>query len=539
MPGIPLREYVHRIEAWIRSGEQERAIAHGRHLLSLWPDCIWVHRILGEAYLDRGMLTEAQESFERTLAADPENALAQIGLSLTYDRKGMLAEAIRHMERAFDTAAGNAEVRTELQALYQRRGDSRSAGPALTRGAMARVYAHNGLLDRAIAEYREALHQNPGLPDAQAGLAEALWRAGEGQQALETCRQLLEERPGCLKALLIRAQLLLERGQGAEAEAEAALTQAQALDPENRLAYAMMGERSPLPPREVLVTELAEGGAPGVAGDEEETMVESEEDAAPEGERLPGWLQESLPADTPAAAPAEEEGAPKEPAPEWMEPWESDGASEAEAPAGSEETPSDELAPPAWMETPAEQAVEEESVPAEAMAAERTALEEVPGGIEEAGPDASPPAAAAVPDWVRRMQEVVTDESVPASAEALGTAGAMTPVLAPAGSDAERQRVRELTALLHQEPGKYWARIELARMCCKVGDWDGALLQYEELIAGHKLIRAVILDLQELLQQETDRVQVYRLLGDAYMESDQIDQALEMYRLARQILRKR
>ncbi len=76
-------------------------------------------------------------------------------------------------------------------------------------------------------------------------------------------------------------------------------------------------------------------------------------------------------------------------------------------------------------------------------------------------------------------------------------------------------------------------------MCSRVGDWDGALLQYEELIAGHKLIRAVILDLQGLLQEETDRVQVYRLLGDAFMESDQIDQALEMYRLARQILRKR
>jgi hypothetical protein len=42
-----------------------------------------------------------------------------------------------------------------------------------------------------------------------------------------------------------------------------------------------------------------------------------------------------------------------------------------------------------------------------------------------------------------------------------------------------------------------------------------------------------------LLEEEVDRVQVYRLLGDAHMEIDDIDQALEMYRLARQILRKR
>jgi cytochrome c-type biogenesis protein CcmH/NrfG len=49
----------------------------------------------------------------------------------------------------------------------------------------------------------------------------------------------------------------------------------------------------------------------------------------------------------------------------------------------------------------------------------------------------------------------------------------------------------------------------------------------------------VILDLQSLLSEDADKVQVYRLLGDAYMEVDQVDQALEMYRLARQILRKR
>jgi hypothetical protein len=41
-----------------------------------------------------------------------------------------------------------------------------------------------------------------------------------------------------------------------------------------------------------------------------------------------------------------------------------------------------------------------------------------------------------------------------------------------------------------------------------------------------------------LLEEAIDKVQIYRLLGDAYWESDQNEQALEMYRLARQMHRK-
>ena len=563
MPNTPLREYLEKIEGWIRSADPDRAITHGRYILTYYPECIWVHRMLGEAYLDKDMLAEAQDSFAHTLAADPENAIAHIGLSLAYDRQGMLPEAIWHMERAFDVASGNAEVRTELQALYLRRGDSRSAGPALTRGAMARVYAHNGLLERAIAEYQEALHQNPELPDARAGLAEAQWRAGMGQDALETCRHLLEKLPSCLKALLIQGRLLLVDGQ--EEEAEAALTQAQAVDPENRLAQAMMGELSPVPSREVLVPELTLS-KPRVAGYEEDTMAEEEEDTgtregspgnganaaeeetilgaaqvsrtvqpedtARQSEDLPEWLQELQPAEALAVLPAGEEAGEK-PAPEWMESCDASQVDEPEVQPEAGETPA-EVEPPAWLGTLGEQAA----------AGEEALLEETVAEEPEAsGSEATSPAGAvgAVPDWVRRMEEAVTDESLPTGAGVLGTAGAAAAAAALSRGEntQERQRIRELTLLLHQEPGKYWARIELARMCSRVGDWDGALLQYEELIAGHKLIRAVSLDLQELLQEETDRVQVYRLLGDAYMESDQIDQALEMYRLARQMLRKR
>ncbi len=573
MPGILLHEYLAKIEEWIRSGEPGRAVAHTEHILAQHPECFWAHRVLGEACLESGHLAQAQKSFERTLAADPENAIAHIGMSLVHDRRDNLADAIWHMERASDVAAGNTEVRADLQTLYRRRGDSRASPPALTRGAMARVYARNGLFQRAIAEYQEALQQNPELVDARAGLAEVQWRAGLKEKALESCRGLLETLPGCLKALLIQGQLLQAGGQ--DAAAEATLAQAQAIDPENRVAHAVMGALSPLPLREVHVTELGAAGELAAGRGNEEDSMEEEESGAEEtrssqetgeaaeesllaepadsrrgapgpgpaqDEELPDWLQEIAPGETPLPPSGVDEAAAEDQAPDWLETTATSGVSEAEEPSTAEEAPAGLPEPPPWMETPAEQAAsgEEADLPAGGGDEGRPSLEAAALEAEEPGPGTAEPAAA-VPDWVRRMEEAVTDEAPPIGAETFGTARAAAAEGLPGlgGSSAERQRIRELTHLLRLEPGKYWARIELARTCSMIGDWDGALLQYEELIAGHKMIRAVILDLQGLLEQETDKVQVYRLLGDAHMESNQIDQALEMYRLARQILRKR
>jgi cytochrome c-type biogenesis protein CcmH/NrfG len=56
------------------------------------------------------------------------------------------------------------------------------------------------------------------------------------------------------------------------------------------------------------------------------------------------------------------------------------------------------------------------------------------------------------------------------------------------------------------------------------------------LVSSRKHVRAVIDDLQPLLDEEVDRVRLYQMLGDAYMQENQLDEALEMYRLARQAL---
>jgi tetratricopeptide (TPR) repeat protein len=268
MSEIRLQEYTAQIKALIQDDLHDEAIAHCQHILRYYPRHIETYCLLGEACLEKGMYREAIEFFQRTLSADPENFVARVGLGIIYDEQGALAEAIWQMERAFELAPGNAEVRRELQRLYTQRDGVEKTRLKLTRAALGHLYARNGLYERAISEFRAVLRQDPELPSIRVALIEALWREGRRLEAVETCLDLLEALPNCLKANLILGEIWMRGGN--EDDGEARLNIARSLDPENLVAQEMMGRDSPLPYEEVLIPELSVTldmlGAVAVAG---------------------------------------------------------------------------------------------------------------------------------------------------------------------------------------------------------------------------------------------------------------------------------
>ena len=260
MPNIRLQEYTTKIGKLIRDNRQDEAIAHCLHILHLYPKHIQSYRLLGEACLQEERLLEARDCFQRTLSADPENVPAWIGLASTYEKEGKSGEALWLAQRALELAAGNAEVRRKVQSLRAQQNGPHQVGTAesrlkLTRGALGRVYARNGLYERAIGEFRAVLQKKPDLPEIRVALAEGLWREERLLEAVEVCVELLDKLPNCLKANLILGTIELRSGERAAGEAR--LTLAQALDPENLVAQEMMGGESPLPYQEVFVPELA------------------------------------------------------------------------------------------------------------------------------------------------------------------------------------------------------------------------------------------------------------------------------------------
>jgi tetratricopeptide (TPR) repeat protein len=105
-------------------------------------------------------------------------------------------------------------------------------------------------------------------------------------------------------------------------------------------------------------------------------------------------------------------------------------------------------------------------------------------------------------------------------------------IAAPARED-------ELLQQLKARPRDYSSRLELARLYYDEQDWDAALVNYEKLISARRFLPDIVDDLESLAEQDVEPARVYHMLGDAYMQQDQLDEALEMYQRARQKLTKR
>jgi tetratricopeptide (TPR) repeat protein len=465
MPDIRLRDYTAKIKNLIESDLHDEAIAHCQHILRHYPKHVETYCLLGEACLEKRMYREAIEFFQRTLSADPENFIARVGMGIIYDEQGALAEAIWQMELAFELAPGNAEVRRELQRLYAQRDGVEKSRLKLTRGALGRLYVRNGLYERALAEFRAVLRQEPELPSIRVALIEALWCEGRRLEAVETCLDLLEALPNCLKANLILGEIWMRGGH--EDAGEEKLNVARPLDPENLVAQQIMGKDSPLPVEDIFVPELEVTAdmldllapiqerevepAPWEA--ETEELVIGVEEAFPSAleetwdaeEQVPDWLRDmglagavetGLLADMEEMEEPTEEMPPSEELPEWLSDLTREEplfADKDVAPPEEELAPAEEM--PDWLrELSVSETPEPAPQPAEEVPEAPPSAEELPEwlrelemhDVEEAplAPAGAGPAQPHAPDeempaWLRELQEPEIEEAaIPPIAEA-------------------------------------------------------------------------------------------------------------------------
>ncbi|MFN8598769.1 MAG: tetratricopeptide repeat protein, partial [Anaerolineae bacterium] len=247
MTEVALRDYVHEIDGMIENSAYDAAINHSRHILQHFPKYVEVYRVLGKALLEKGDDAAAADVFQRVLSVDPEDFVARVGLSIIHDRAGQLDSAIWHMERAFDLMPSNEIIQSELRRLYARRDGVEPERVSLTRGALARMYAHGDLYAEAIANLRQLLQDQPDRLDLKILLTEVLWRDDQRVDAADLAQYILAELPYCLKANLIYGKLLHDSG---SSDSDVPLRRAQAADPDNVQAVRLFGSESPLTPQQ-------------------------------------------------------------------------------------------------------------------------------------------------------------------------------------------------------------------------------------------------------------------------------------------------
>jgi tetratricopeptide (TPR) repeat protein len=231
-----LREYLQYTEDALSAGRVEDALEHCQHVLSHFPESLEAHRLLGEIYLAQNRLVEAQQTFDWVLTNDPENVITYCNRALISERMGDLDTALDCYQQAYELSRGNSQIRQEFNKLSARLGQP---GFMFSRAGLARLYMRGDLLFHATQEWEAVLSATPDRLDARTGLLETCWRDGNYEQAEQIALKLLEEVPGCLKALLLLAHITYAQN---PSRARDLLQRAEALDPEMVMARELFGD---------------------------------------------------------------------------------------------------------------------------------------------------------------------------------------------------------------------------------------------------------------------------------------------------------
>src|SRR3990172_6235093 len=254
MAETSLRAYVMEIDDLIEHEQLDEAIAHARHILQTYPRHLDTYRLLGKAYLEAKRFGDSADILQRVLSAVPDDFVANIGMSIVREDEGNIETAIWHMERAFETNPSNAAVQGELRRLIGRRDGLEPHKVRLTRGALARMYAHGELYPQAIAELRAALQEDPDRPDLQVLLADMYWRTNQRNEAGEVASSITESLPNCREANRILAAVL--QAQGRTEEALTYHRRVAALDPYSALVESVRDDPASVDANAVRIEKL-------------------------------------------------------------------------------------------------------------------------------------------------------------------------------------------------------------------------------------------------------------------------------------------
>jgi tetratricopeptide (TPR) repeat protein len=244
MAQITLRDYLQEAEDAIRDDRIDDAFTHCRNTLAQFPESLEAQRLLGEAYLAHGQLEEAQQSFDWILTNDPENVVAYCNRALICERSSDYDTALDCYQQAYELSHGNSQIRREFNRLSAETGPQ---GFMFSRAGLARLYMRGDLLTQAIQEWETVLAISPERLDARTGLLETCWREAYYDRVEQLATQILQDVPGCLKALFLLAYVTSAKN---IQQAQELLKRAEALDPDLLMAQELFSDMMARQPAE-------------------------------------------------------------------------------------------------------------------------------------------------------------------------------------------------------------------------------------------------------------------------------------------------
>src|SRR6266404_5050412 len=165
---------------------------------------------LGVAYMNQQKFAEAQQYFEKALAADPKFAVARLNLGIALLSQQKLGPARASLEEATRLLPNDPYAWYNLGLVYKDTGETEKAIEAFQHVAqlspeadahyfLGYLYSQLQRYDEAIAEFQKALSAFPYHASSEFGIARAFQRKGDSESArqhLERFKKITTEHLG-------------------------------------------------------------------------------------------------------------------------------------------------------------------------------------------------------------------------------------------------------------------------------------------------------------------------------------------------------
>lgn len=238
---IAISDAIQQARQAIEGGDYRAAIQSCNQLVNQFPDYAAAYRVLGEAYLEQGQTADAEQAFAQSLLRDPRQPWAYHGLGLIAEEQNVLDNALAFCQVAWELAPNYPQLRDPVIRIATRRYGA-DGQAQLTGAALAQIYANTARLQRAAVEYRGALTELPDRIDLKLGLAETLWLLHKEDDAATLCREVLQENPVAIQALVVLADI--EGRAGNSSEAADLRARVRAVDPDGAITAGMLSRNA-------------------------------------------------------------------------------------------------------------------------------------------------------------------------------------------------------------------------------------------------------------------------------------------------------
>jgi len=231
-------EIVDRARQAFRDGSPDRALELAGHVIARYPRHASARPVRALAAETAGELDQALEDLRFVTSAEPLNAPAAAATARIFKRRDDDARAQDEARRVVELVPDVADSES-LESALDILGVDADALP-MTPGVFARIHLRTGWPGTAERYARRALDDEPDRIDIRLTLAEALWQLNRLSLCEEQCTIIFDRANDCVRAAVMLAHVLAERGR--MAEGQDLLGRAGEIDPEYLEARQMLAQ---------------------------------------------------------------------------------------------------------------------------------------------------------------------------------------------------------------------------------------------------------------------------------------------------------